>query len=273
MGRPVPPLQHAALAHGALAWREAGEGPALVLLHGIGSGAASWAGQFDAFAPTHRVIAWDAPGYGTSVALPHAQPRAADYAHALDALLDHLGVDEAVVLGHSLGAIVAAAWSATARRRARGLVLASPARGYAGAAPEVRETKFRERVQMVERLGVEGLARERSAALCAPSARAESVQAVRENMARITPHGYAQAAWMLSNEDLMAHLRDTPPPLAVLCGEHDRTTPPEACERIALETAAPFVLLRGVAHACYVEDAAQFNAAVAHALREPVPHG
>jgi pimeloyl-ACP methyl ester carboxylesterase len=273
VSRPTPPLQHAALAHGALAWREAGQGPALVLLHGIGSGAASWAGQFEAFAPSHRVVAWDAPGYGTSVALPRAQPRAIDYAHALDALLDRLGIDEALVLGHSLGAIVAAAWCATAKRRARGLVLASPARGYAGAAAEVRETKFRERVQMVERLGVEGLARERSAALCAPQASVESVTAVRENMARITPGGYAQAAWMLSNEDLLTHLRDTPPPLAVLCGEHDRTTPPDACERVARETGAPFVLLRGVAHACYVEDAAQFNAAVAHALREPVPHG
>jgi pimeloyl-ACP methyl ester carboxylesterase len=177
------------------------------------------------------------------------------------------------VLGHSLGAIVAAAWCASAKRRARGLVLASPARGYAGAATEVREAKFRERVQRVEQLGVEGLARERSAALCAPQASADAVAAVRENMARITPAGYAQAAWMLSNDDLMTHLRDAPPPLAVLCGEHDRTTPPEACERVACETGAPFVLLHGVAHACYVEDAAQFNAAVAHALRAPVLHG
>jgi pimeloyl-ACP methyl ester carboxylesterase len=155
-----------------------------------------------------------------------------------------------------------------ARPRAR-----QPARGYAQADAEVQDAKWRERVQAVERLGIEGLARERSAALCAPHAHAEAVAAVRENMARITPGGYAQAAWMLSHEDLMAHLRDTPPPLAVLCGEHDRTTPPEACERVARETGAPYVLLRGVAHACYVEDAMQFNAAVAHALREPVPQG
>jgi pimeloyl-ACP methyl ester carboxylesterase len=85
--------------------------------------------------------------------------------------------------------------------------------------------------------------------------------------------GYAHAAWMLANEDLMSHLRYTPPPQAVLCGEHDRTTPPEACERVARDTGAPFVLLRGVAHACYVEDAAQFNAAVANALREEASHG
>ena len=269
----LPPLQHAALAHGSLAWREAGQGLPLLLLHGIGSGAASWAGQFDAFAGQHRVIAWDAPGYGSSAPLRSEQARATDYAHALNALLDHLGIDEALVVGHSLGAIVAAAWCAGTKRRARGLLLASPARGYASASPEVREAKFRERVQMVERLGVQGMASERAAALCAPHASAQAVATVRDNMALVTPGGYAQAAWMLANEDLMSHLGETPPPLSVLCGEHDRTTPPEACERVARETGAPFALLRGVAHACYVEDPAQFNAALAHALREEVPRG
>jgi pimeloyl-ACP methyl ester carboxylesterase len=268
-----PPLQQAVLAHGALTWREAGQGPPLLLLHGIGSGAASWAGQFEAFAPRHRVIAWDAPGYGSSAPLAVEHPRATDYAQALDALLDHLGVDEAIVLGHSLGAIVAAAWCAGVKRRARGLLLASPARGYASASAEVREAKVRERVQMVEAAGVEGMARERAAALCAPQASAQAVAAVRDNMARVTPGGYAQAAWMLSHEDLMTHLADVPPPLAVLCGELDRTTPPAACERIANDTGAPFVRLQGVAHACYVEDPAQFNRAVAQALHEEMARG
>lgn len=273
MNPALPPLQHAALAHGALAWREAGQGPVLLLLHGIGSGAGSWRAQFEAFSRSHRVIAWDAPGYGTSAPLRSERPRALDYAHALDAWLNHLGIDDALVLGHSLGAIIAAAWCAGSKRRARGAVLASPARGYASADAVVRDAKFRERVQMIERLGVQGMAQERAAALCAPQASAQAVAAVRDNMARVTPGGYTQAAWMLSHEDLMTDLRDAPPPLAVICGELDRTTPPDDCERIARETGAPFVLLRGVAHACYVEDPVQFNAALAHALLEQVPHG
>lgn len=256
-----------------MAWREAGQGLPLLLLHGIGSGSGSWGGQFSTFAASHRVIAWDAPGYGESGALSNHQPTATDYAQALDRLLDELNVNEALVLGHSLGAIVAAAWCATTKRNVRGLLLASPARGYATASDEVRETKYRERIELVDRLGVPGLAAQRAAALCAPQASVEAVAAVRENMALITPGGYAQAAWMLANDDLMGHLRSAPRPLAVLCGELDRTTPPEACERIARDSGAPFVLLRGVAHACYIEDAARFNHALSNVLREGALHG
>lgn len=268
----LPLLRHVDTAQGRIAFREAGRGTPLVLLHGIGAGAASWGGQFDAFAAHHRVIAWDAPGYGSSAPLTVREPLAVDYARALDALLDAIDVGAATVVGHSLGALKAAHWAATTRRPVSGLVLASPARGYASAAPDVREGKFRERVELVERLGVEGLAAQRSAGLCAPHASAEAVAIVRENMARITPGGYAQAAWMLAHDDLMPALRRGPKPLAVLCGEFDRTTPPEACEKVAQASGAPFVLMKGVAHACYVEDPAQFNAALEHVLAEAV-HG
>ena len=137
----------------------------------------------------------------------------------------------------------------------------------------MRETKYRERIELVGRLGVPGMAAQRSAVLCAPQASAQAIATVRENMALVTPGGYAQAAWMLAHDDLMSHLRNAPKPLAVLCGELDRTTPPEACERVARESGAPYLPLRGVAHACYVEDAAQFNAALQSVIREGAVHG
>ena len=72
-----------------LSWREAGlEGgtgkdkPVLVLLHGIGSGSGSWLHQLATLGKTHRVIAWDAPGYGQSTPLNGETPEAADYARA-----------------------------------------------------------------------------------------------------------------------------------------------------------------------------------------------
>jgi pimeloyl-ACP methyl ester carboxylesterase len=85
-------------------------------------------------------------------------------------------------------------------------------------------------------------------------------------MARVTRNGYAQAAHTLAHDDLMAQLQRVRAPLSVLCGELDRVTPPAACEAIAREVRAPFHLLRGVAHACYVEDANGFNAALRSAL-------
>ena len=48
-----------------IAYRETGAGPALVLLHGIGSGSAGWLFQLETL-KGYRLIAWDAPGYGES---------------------------------------------------------------------------------------------------------------------------------------------------------------------------------------------------------------
>src|SRR5690606_15255754 len=108
-------------------------------------------------------------GYGDSAPLAAPGPRADDYADVLEAWLDAIGVDEAVVLGHSLGALSAAAWAQRAPRRVRALVLASPARGYGRADAAVREAKLRERAELV-RQGMAAAAAARSANLCAPGA-------------------------------------------------------------------------------------------------------
>ncbi|MBL8379309.1 MAG: alpha/beta hydrolase [Burkholderiales bacterium] len=263
---PDHPLQERAIGDGIVAWREAGTGPPLVLLHGIGSGSASWQAQLDQLSRRFRVLAWDAPGYGGSSPLARQEPLASDYAAVVHAWLAALGVSEPVVVGHSLGAIVAAAWAARADAHARGLLLASPARGYGKAAPEVRSAKYRERIELVERLGIEGLARERSAGLCAPGAPQATVARVAAVMARATAGGYAQAAYMLAHDDLATHLRGAPRPLAVLCGEFDRVTPPAGCAEVAADCSCPFVTLPGVAHACYVEDGEGFNRALCAAL-------
>ncbi len=118
-------------------FREQGHGTPLVLLHGISSGAASRHKQMALSG--YRVLAWDMPGYGESPMLPVAQANAGDYADALARMLDHAGVEQAVVVGHSLGALVASAFAAKYPRRVRYLVLADAAQGYGQAEAEQRE--------------------------------------------------------------------------------------------------------------------------------------
>jgi pimeloyl-ACP methyl ester carboxylesterase len=262
-------LRQVACAHGRIAWREAGQGLPLILLHGIGSGSGAWSGQLEGLSSTFRVIAWDAPGYGGSDPLHDPTPLATDYAQVLADFVHQLGLTEAIVLGHSLGALVAAAWAAQPTLHVRALVLASPARGYGQATPELRATKFRERAELVARLGIDGLAEQRSAGLCAPGASAGVLAQVRRHMARATASGYLQAAHMLANDDLLTHLHHVKAPVSVLCGELDRVTPLDACASVAHAVGAPYVPLRHVAHACYLEDPVQFNDALL-ALVRPV---
>ena len=60
-----------------------GDAPALVMLHGIGSNAGSFAPLMTRLAARRRVIAWNAPGYGASAPLAADWPSADDYARAL----------------------------------------------------------------------------------------------------------------------------------------------------------------------------------------------
>src|SRR5919197_704581 len=72
-----------------ISYREAGAGPALVLLHGIGSSAASWLFPFETL-QGYRLIAWDAPGYGEADFFAPPTPRPAAFAPGLREI-DELG--------------------------------------------------------------------------------------------------------------------------------------------------------------------------------------
>lgn len=251
------PARPVALPDGSvMSVRECGTGQALVCLHGIGSGAASWLDTALLLAPQARVIAWDAPGYGASTPLAPAAPKAADYAERLGAMLDALAVDRCTLVGHSLGALTAAAaarpGSALAARFER-LLLISPAAGYG--APERAETRQRVRTQRLDtlaRVGVAGMAAQADARLLSAGASEPARQWVRWNMARLNEGGYRQAVELLCGGDLLA---DLPPamPVRVACGAFDIVTPPAACAEVAQKCGVALELLANAGHASYVE--------------------
>ena len=69
-----------------VAYRRAGRGPTVVLIHGVGLGKAIWDPQVAALEADHDVIAMDMPGHGGS-SLPSEAPHLSDYADAVVALL------------------------------------------------------------------------------------------------------------------------------------------------------------------------------------------
>lgn len=259
------PLQRTATRDGAIAWRSAGDGARVshVLLHGIGSSSSNWVRQLQAatHTPGARVLAWEAPGYGESTPLSPEAPSTAAYAERLWAWLDALGVHHPIVLvGHSLGALMAGAATRLQPERVSRLVLLSPARGYGAASPEEREAKLRPRLDNLARLGPAGVAAARSAAMLSPDATAEQVDFMRESMAQIIPAGYTQAARMLSNGDLCAELEPVRCPVAVASGSLDTITTPAACQTVAAAAGVPWQDVGPVGHACPLQAHTAVNA-------------
>ena len=106
---------------------DAGRGPPVVLLHGLGASMYAWRKNLGAMAAAgFRVIAFDNRGFGLSdkPAVPYDN---AAYARLAIALLDSLGISDAVLVGHSMGGAIAAEVAIEYPQRVRGLVLVGSA--------------------------------------------------------------------------------------------------------------------------------------------------
>jgi pimeloyl-ACP methyl ester carboxylesterase len=260
----------ARLETGVISWTEAGEGTALVLLHGIGSASKSWAAQVRGLSQKRRVIAWDAPGYGGSSTLAQDEPEAGDYADALAGLLDRLNIAHCHLVGHSLGCLIAARFACTHRERLMSLTLASCALGHARLAPDERARLLAARLDDLKTLGAQGMADKRGPRLLSPSAPASVIASVVQAMASVNLRGYGQAAGMLSRGDLLLDIgslsRDLP--VQFVWGDADVITPPAANQKAAsLLRDARTTIIAGAGHACYVERPDAFNAAVDEFVR------
>ncbi|MDA8357323.1 MAG: alpha/beta fold hydrolase [Actinomycetota bacterium] len=111
---------------------ERGEGPPLILVHGVTLSAATWAPQIHALSSRHRVVAVDQRGHGQSFAGAdgYSMERLAD---DLAEVIDTLDVTDAVVVGHSMGGMVSQLMAVRqpdlVARRVRGLVLVATSAG------------------------------------------------------------------------------------------------------------------------------------------------
>lgn len=248
------PPQDALYPGGRISWREAGRGIPVVLLHGISSSSASWLQQLETWSQRFRVVAWDAPGYGASTALPMTAPRAAEYAKVLKVLADRIARPFHLV-GHSLGALVAGAFAKAFPDDIVSLALLNPALGYGSAPESTRRTVLAQRLEQMQRLGPSGLARERASALVSDRASRLAVELLQWSAQRLSVAGYGQAVHLLATGDLLADLASVSKPLLVLTGSEDRITPAGSAAAVARACpAAHFVSLPGVGHASHVED-------------------
>lgn len=240
-----------------VAYREAGKGPAIVLLHGIGSSSAAWLFQLEAL-QGFRLIAWDAPGYGDSQALPGENPQAGHYAEALRAFIERLILKDVLLVGNSLGCLMAGAYARIEPEKLRGMILISPASGNAG-----DRTSFLERKKVLEELGPEGMAEKRSPKLLGSRGTPEALELIRWSQRRIAPAGYLQAASCLADGNLAADARHFRKPVLVVCGTDDQITPEAGCKLVAgAFPNAEYRSLPGLGHCAQVEDPTGTNAMI-----------
>lgn len=239
-------------------------GPAVVMLPGLGGTTSVFQPQAIELAGTCRVVRIDLCGSGRS---PVGDGISVER-HAADvlAVLDALGVDRAVVVGHSFGTVVARTLAARHPERVAGLVLLTPTRAPA---PEVVQQRQHQRAAQLRDGGTAAIVEEvlgDSVGATTASGHPVRMAFVRELVLRQDPEGYAR------NYQAAAAAADPGPlpdgvPVVLVAGEQDLLGSPAVATALAQTCAtARVVIAPGSGHSVPVEAPEAATSAVREVL-------
>jgi 3-oxoadipate enol-lactonase len=236
--------------------RQAGRGPTLLLLHGIGSSATSWERQFARLASEYALIAPDLRGYGDSPD-PSGTP-------SLDAVADDLAAllnTPAHVIGVSFGALAALALARRHPQLVRSLVLSDTTLGRAALAPDELRRWIEDRYALAAELQLR--AADRAREIAGPGAPDDVLAEIASNMRRARPTGYRYVTDVIAATDALPWLSTIDVPALVVCGEHDTVVGTALSRTIAERIPhARLETILGAGHAPNVERPDAFAAAV-----------
>ena len=252
---------------------EAGAGStAVLLLHGIGGGAAMWgadgSGSLQALADAgFHALALDFPGYGAAaIAGPPTMERMVE---AVAGLITGLSAPRVVLVGHSMGGMVAQELVARAAAGVHGLVLSCTSAAFGKSDGEWQARFVAERLAPLDAgLGMPGMAAKLVPGLVAPHATQRARESALAVMARVPEASYRTALAAIAAFDRRSDLARIKLPTLMLAGELDRTAPPAVMQRMSERVAgSEYVCLSGAGHIANVEAPAAFNAALLAFLR------
>ncbi len=251
-----------------VAYRRAGAGPPLVLLHGGLADSREWRRQLEGLADELTVVAWDAPGCGGSSDPPETF-RLPDYADCLAAFIKALDLGRPHVGGLSWGGGLALELYRRHPEVPRSLVLASAYAGWAGSLPpEVVQERVQRAMREAE-LPPEQWVRGYLPGLFTDSAPAELVEEALAIMLEVHPAGMRPMLQGFAEADLRDVLPRIQVPTLLLYGDADRRSPLDTVAR-DLNARIPgsrLVVLPGVGHQLDMEAPDRFNAEVRAFLR------
>ena len=213
---------------GSLVMEDAGQGPALVMLHGLGGSSNTFEPLLDGLTGW-RILRPDLPGAGRSPLRPSVH-RIEDLSHAITEALKAAGISRAVIAAHSMGTLLAQHMALTAPDRVTALILF----GALTEPTEPARTGLQQRAAQAEREGMAGIADAVSTASLSPHTRSTNpaVRAyVRESLMRQPPQGYANHCRALSRATAFP-VRRINCPVTLITGADDPVAPPAMAETL-----------------------------------------
>jgi len=253
-----------------IAYRRAGEGPPLVLVHGAVEDGRVWQPQLAALADEFTVVAWDEPGAGRSSDLP-ADFRLADYAGCLAAVIEALGLGPAHVAGHSWGSTVVQELYRHRPELVATLILIGAYAGWKGSLPPGEVALRVKGVQQILAApakeldtGVPGL--------FAGDPPAEFVPLLEQIAGDVRPQTLETQLWLMAAADERDLLPRIAVPTLLIWGQLDtRSTLSVARQFEQAIPDARLVVIPDAGHSCHLEQPDRVNEAIRRFCRAHSP--
>ncbi|WP_370327745.1 alpha/beta fold hydrolase [Euzebya sp.] len=227
-----------------------GEGPPVVLVHGLGGSLHTWWGVIETLSVHHHVVALDLRGHGRSD-VSSGGYSVQQWAQDVNALISALELPPVTLVGHSLGSLVAEHAALDRPEAIDQLVLVG---GISWFEPETKAA-YEQRADAVEADGLDPIVDQWLAGALAPRTQAKLPQLVglaRDMYLRNDPTAYARSCRALTSMPRIAR-EDIGQPTLLVVGDHDRSTPIAMTEELhaqipvsrvkVIPTAAHWVML------------------------------
>lgn len=253
-----------------IAWTLRGEGPVLVLIHGLACGQRMWARQIRDLSRRFTLLTYDQRGHGRSTAPAEADAYSPGHlTRDLAGLLDHLRIERCGIVGFSMGGGPALGFALTQPRRVERLILADMGAGAEN--PAAIQALVRRWTALGRAKGIDALAEEMLTSDLFRSYAAQGARQRRHMRALIAATPLDGAVFTLSEVlakraslfRMTAPLGQLARPTLILTGEHDYTCRKAAKLLAASIPGAREVRIPDAGHMAPLEAPAAFNAAVA----------
>lgn len=232
------------------------------LLHGAYGSKKYFEYQINTLAANgYRVVAWDAPGYGVSP-LPEGGLSIERLADTAATLVERVGTRTNIVLGHSMGGIVAPGVAVRLPGKVQGLIVSATVGSFNQKSEEDRKTFLEERIAPLK----QGKSFRETAmpvilSMFAPGSQGPMVELVKEIAASTDLDTFCAAIEAITLYDGLDTLRKVAVPTLLIAGAHDVVGRPDGMEKIKeFIPQAEFVCIPNAAHYAFAEQHDVFNA-------------
>ncbi|MGV3493747.1 MAG: alpha/beta fold hydrolase [Ramlibacter sp.] len=247
-----------------------GSGPTVLMLHGIGGGHLAFAPQVESLASAgYRAVAWDMPGYGHSA--PIEPYTFKGLAQSCIHLIEALKVPSVILLGHSMGGMVAQEVVARRPELVNRLVLCGTSPAFGKPDGDWQREFIAQRTAPLDAgRSMADLAQALVPRMIGPGSLPEGVRLATHCMGLVPAATYRRALECIVTFDRRANLPNIHVPTLLVAGEHDRNAPPAVMKKMAGAIAnSTYIEMKGIGHLQNLEAPEDFDGLLLNFLALP----